>query len=109
MLNFILDNCMANELPGPYDFQRFSVDPARIQNVLSEGVQLCQHFLLFLLAEGKKVQIYTTLSEPPWARQRNAIRIAFHWRAGDGTTLNAGLAQLYFFRRSGKLRNPLFL
>ena len=48
---------------------------------------------LFLLAEGRE-DPNTFLSEPLWARQRNAIKMAFHWRADDGTTLNAGLAQL---------------
>ena len=37
--------------------------------------------------------------------------MAFCWRADDGPTLNAGLTQLYFFRRSGPilLRNLVCL
>ena len=30
------------------------------------------------------------------ARQRNAIQMAFRWRADDGLTLNAGLVALWF-------------
>ena len=32
----------------------------------------------------------TTISGPSSARQRNAILMAFRWRADDGLTLNAG-------------------
>ena len=36
--------------------------------------------------------------------------MAFRWRADDGTTLNAGLVALRFFRGSGPLllENPIF-
>ena len=45
------------------------------------------------------------------ARQRNAIKMAFCWRADDDPTLNAGLVALWFFRGSGPVlqRNPIFL
>ena len=33
-------------------------------------------------------------SGPPSACQRNAIQMAFRWRADDGPTLNAGLVYL---------------
>ena len=33
----------------------------------------------------------TTISGSSSVHQRNAIEIAFHWRANDGPTLNAGL------------------
>ena len=36
----------------------------------------------------------TILSGPSSARQRNAIYMAFRWRANDGPTLNAGLVDL---------------
>ena len=36
----------------------------------------------------------TTISGPLLARQRNAISMAFRWRADDGPTLNAGLVTL---------------
>ena len=53
----------------------------------------------------------TTKIRPSSARQRNAIVMAFRWRADDGPTLNAGLVALWFFRGSGPvlLRNPIFL
>ena len=44
----------------------------------------------FFLDEGRGYPD-TTLSGPSWAHQRNAIKMAFHWGANDGsTTLNAG-------------------
>ena len=45
--------------------------------------------LLFIVGEG--------IEDPNWlssARQRNAIEMAFRWRADDGPTLNAGLVAL---------------
>ena len=36
----------------------------------------------------------TIISRPTLARQRNAIYMAFNWRADDGPTLNPGLAAL---------------
>ena len=36
----------------------------------------------------------TTISGSPSARQRNAIKMAFRWRAYDGPTLNGGLVAL---------------
>ena len=33
----------------------------------------------------------TAINGPSSARQRNAIEMAFPWRADDGPTLNAGL------------------
>ena len=77
---------------------------ARIQKVMSEGAQLCQRFfffffffafffffLLFLVDEGRKDPNTATISGPSPARQRNAIQMAFCWRANDDPTLNAGL------------------
>ena len=57
------------------------VTHARIQEVLSEG---------------------STISGPSSACQRNAILMAFRWRADDGPILNAGLVAMYFFRGSKK-------
>ena len=37
----------------------------------------------------------STISGPSLARQRNAIKMAFRWRADDGPTLNAGLVALW--------------
>ena len=63
------------------------------KKVLSECVQLGQSF--FLVDEGKDAQnTYTTIIGPSLARQQNAISMAFHWRADDGPTLNAGLVDL---------------
>ena len=64
---------------------------ARIQKVLSEGVKLL--FFFFLVDEGRE-DPKNTKSGPSSARQRNAIEMAFHWRADDGPTLNAGLEDL---------------
>ena len=51
----------------------------------------------------------TTLSGPSSTRQRNAIEMAFRWRADDGPTLNAGLVASRFFRGSGpKLLRTLY-
>ena len=36
----------------------------------------------------------TTISGPSTARQRNAIKMVFRWRADNGLTLNAGLVAL---------------
>ena len=60
----------------------------------------------FLFDEGKN-DTNTTFSGPSTTRQRNAILMAFRWRADDGTTLNAGLVIL---RGSGPvlLKTPIF-
>ena len=50
-------------------------------------------FLFFLVDEGRE-DPNTTISGPSLAQQRNAIKMAFHWRADDGPTLNAGLVAL---------------
>ena len=39
----------------------------------------------------------TAINGPSSVRQRNAIGMAFRWRADDGTTLNAGLVALRIF------------
>ena len=54
---------------------------------------------------------YTAINGPSSARQRNAIEMVFRWRADDGSTLNAGLVALLFFRGSLPVlqRNPIFL
>ena len=41
-----------------------------------------------------RVDSNTTKSEPSSARQRNAIKVTFRWRADDGPTLNASLVAL---------------
>ena len=48
---------------------------------------------VFLVDEGRE-DPNTTISGPSSAHQRNAIKMAFRWRADDGPTLNAGLVAL---------------
>ena len=51
---------------------------ARIQKILSEGVQLLQRsFSVFFLVDEGKEDPNTTISGSPSARQRNAIEMAF--------------------------------
>ena len=38
--------------------------------------------------------LFFYLVEPSSVRQRKAIEMAFHWRADDGSTLNAGYVAL---------------
>ena len=64
---------------------------ARIQRVLSEGVQ--NLIAIFVVDEGIEDQ-NTTISVPSSAQQRNAIEMAFRWLADDGPKLNAGLVAL---------------
>ena len=61
---------------------------AWIQKVLSEGFQLWQRF--FSLVDEGREDPNTTISGLLLARQRNAIKMAFRWRAVDGPTLTAG-------------------
>ena len=54
-------------------------------------------FILFLclVNEGRE-DPHTAISGPSSARRRNAVYMAFRWRADDGPTLNAGLIALWF-------------
>ena len=56
-----------------------------IEHNNSEAMRGSRKF--FFVDEGRD----TTISGPSSARQRNAILMAFRWRANDGQTLNAGL------------------
>ena len=60
-------------------------DHARIQKVLTEGSTFDN--VSFLVVEGRE-DPNTTISGPSSVRQRNAIQMAFHWRADDGPTLS---------------------
>ena len=62
---------------------------ARIQNILSEGVQL-------IFADEGRENTNITISRPSSARHWNAILMAFRWRADNGPPLNAGLLTLWF-------------
>ena len=67
----------------------------RIQKVLSEGVQLnFDVFLCFLVVYEGREDPNANISGPSSARQRNAILMAFRWRADDGLTLNSGFVAL---------------
>ena len=55
---------------------------ARIQNILSEGVE--------------RKDPNATKNGPLSAHQRNAIEMAFCWRVDNGPPLNAGLFALWF-------------
>ena len=63
---------------------------AWIQEVLSEGVQLSNFFLVDEWREDQNSTIRGSLS----ACYRNPILMAFPWRADDGKILNAGLVAL---------------
>ena len=66
---------------------------ARIQKVLSGGSNCYAFLFCFLIDEGRE-DPNTTVSRPALSCQRNAIKMAFCWCAGDGPTLNAGLVAL---------------
>ena len=55
----------------------------------------CFVYILFLFLLMEIIEDpNTALIGPSSARQRNAIEMAFHWRADDSPTLNAGLVVL---------------
>ena len=68
---------------------------SQIQKVLSEGVEilLC-FFCCFCLKLMGVEDPNTVIKGPSSASQRNAISMAFRWRADDGSTFNAGLKAL---------------
>ena len=81
---------------------------ARTKKFCQRGVQLWQRWSG---EGGYKYHYKQAISWPSSTRQRNAIKIAFRWRADDGPTLNADLVALWFFRGSGPVlvRNPICL
>ena len=48
-------------------------------------------FVVFFFVDEGRQDPNTTVRGPSSASQRNAISMAFRWRAADGTTLNDGL------------------
>ena len=68
-------------------------------------------FSFFLLVDEKRNDSNITISMSSSDCQRNAIYMAFRWRADVGPRLNSGLKDPCFFRDSGPvfLRNPIFL
>ena len=78
---------------------------ARIQKVFQRG----SNFDVFFVDKIRE-EPNATICRPTSASQRNAIEMAFRWRADDGPTLNAGLVALCFSRGSGPVLlcpNPL--
>ena len=63
---------------------------ADLENFVRGGSKFDIYFLVDWRTEDPK----TALIGPASARQRNAIEMAFRWRADDGSTLNAGLVTL---------------
>ena len=67
----------------------------RIQYVLSEWVWTMFFVCLFVCFVDKgREDPNITIMVSSSARQRNAIEMAFRWRADDGPKLNAGLVAL---------------
>ena len=89
------------------DITILKVPPCVDQEVLLEGSKFDNFFLVDVGIKDSNTAINGLSS----ARQRNAIKMAFRWRADDGPTLNAGLVALWFFRGSGPVLqgNPIFL
>ena len=59
------------------------------------SINFCQRgsnfdIVFFFLVDEGQDDPNTTISGPSSDRQRNAIKMAFRWRANDGQTLNAG-------------------
>ena len=52
------------------------------------------NLIKFFLVDGGIEDPNTALIGPSLARQRNAIEMAFRWRADDGPPWNAGMAAL---------------
>ena len=84
---------------------------ARIQKVLSDGVQLWERFFVCFFfswwGEGESKFHHKRAIIGPQAKRHWMV---FRWRADDCPTLNAGLVSLRFFRESRPvlLRNPIF-
>ena len=58
-------------------------------------IYLFLFYFLCLVNEGREGP-HTDISGPSLARRRNAVYMAFRWRADDGPTLDAGLVALWF-------------
>ena len=64
------------------------------RKVCQRGSNFDRFFYFDFLVDKGREDPNTTISGPLSAHQRNTIKIAIHWRANDGLTLNAGLADL---------------
>ena len=60
------------------------------ENFVKGGPNLITFFLVVKGSEDTN----TAINGPSSARQRNAIKMAFRWRADNGPTVNAGLVAL---------------
>ena len=79
------------------------------RNFVRGGPTLTFYFFHFF-DEGRN-DSNNTISGPSTGRQRNAIQMAFRWRADGGPTLMLACKLCGFYRGSGLilLRNPIFL
>ena len=78
-------------------------NPLKTSACMRESRKFCErgsNFDVFSVDEGCEDPI-TTISGRLSARQRNAIEMAFHWRADDGPTLNISSVASSLFRGSG--------
>ena len=93
--------CMEQSDLGPYCVQ---YRPCADQESFVRRFSVC---VCVFLVDAVREDQNKSKSGPSSARQRNAIEIAFRWRADGGPTLDAA----WFFRESGPvlLRNPIFL
>ena len=57
----------------------------------------CDNIFSFFLVDEERKNPNTTLSGRSSARQRNAIEMAFRWRAYNDPTSNSGLVAFYDF------------
>ena len=65
---------------------------------------------VFFLVDESRENPNTAIRGRSLARQRNAISMAFRWRADGVPTLIAGLVALWFYRGFGPvLLKPIFL
>ena len=77
----------------------------------TRGGPTLSSFFAFFLVDERGNDPNTTESGSSSARQRNAIKMAFCWRADDGPTFNACLVALWFFQgiRTSIAKKPYFV
>ena len=94
VINFYRSQVTKNKIITLFLYLKFSAE----EPVMRGSRKFCRkrsNFdnVSFLVDEGRE-KPNTTLSGPSSARRRNAIKMAFRWRADDVPTLNAGLVTL---------------
>ena len=100
-------NKKSNTRPPPPPIQSLLYHE-RIQNVLSMGVQLCQHFCCSWREEGgSKYHLNRAIIGPPVKRHWNDVSLVVRWWSNN----ECWLGSLVIFRGSGLvlLRNPIAL